>query len=108
MSGRLPADLIVAAMRRRVEGAGGMATILARGDAQAGGILVVAVDRGGPPRIWERGVGPDGRTMLIESTPKDEPEEYCRRRRARDPDLWVVELDVAAAERFAAETMLDD
>jgi hypothetical protein len=31
--------------------------------------------------------------------------DYWRRRRARDPDLWVIELDIAQAERFAAETM---
>jgi len=30
------------------------------------------------------------------------------RRRRNDPDLWVVELDIAQAERFAAETMLGD
>ena len=30
----------------------------------------------------------------------------ARRRRARDPDLWVIELDIAGAERFAAETIL--
>ncbi|PHK02659.1 hypothetical protein VF08_18145 [Nostoc linckia z8] len=26
------------------------------------------------------------------------------RRRAQDPDLWLIELDIADAERFAAET----
>ena len=25
------------------------------------------------------------------------------RRRRSDPDLWIVELDIASAERFAAE-----
>jgi hypothetical protein len=33
---------------------------------------------------------------------------YWRRRRERDPDLWVIELDIAEAERFAAETILAD
>jgi hypothetical protein len=32
--------------------------------------------------------------------------DYCRRRRARDPDLWVIELDSPEAERFTAETIL--
>ena len=31
--------------------------------------------------------------------------DYRRRRRSRDPDLWVIELDIAGAERFAAETL---
>jgi len=32
--------------------------------------------------------------------------DYWRRRRASDSDLWVVELDIADAERFAAETIV--
>jgi hypothetical protein len=32
--------------------------------------------------------------------------DYWQRRRSRDPDLWVLELDIAAAERFAAETII--
>ena len=48
----------------------------------------------------------DGKTALIESTPANDILSYWRRRRARDPDLWVLELDGAAAERFTAETIL--
>lgn len=108
MSDRLPTSLLVGALRRRVGEAGGMATILARGDEQAGAILVVGLDRGTNARIWERGIGPDGRVALIESTPASDPDGYWQRRRARDPDLWVIELDVPVAERFAAETLADD
>lgn len=108
MSARLPTGLLVGALRRRVGAAGGMATILARGDDDAGGVLVVGVDRGSNPRIWERGLGPDGRVVLIDSTPADDPDAYWQRRRARDPDLWVIELDIPESERFAAETLLDD
>ncbi|MFX7883132.1 DUF1491 family protein, partial [Acinetobacter baumannii] len=34
--------------------------------------------------------------------------DYWQRRRRIDPDLWVIELDIASAERFAAETLLVD
>lgn len=108
MSGRLPSGVLVGALRRRVAQAGGFATILARGDEQAGGVLVVATDRGGAERLYERGLGSDGRTVLIDSTPAEDPTGYWRRRRSRDPDLWVIELDIPSAERFAAETLLDD
>ena len=50
-------------------------------------------------------------TALISVGPAGESREitdYWQRRRRTDPDLWVVELDIAEAERFAAETILGD
>ncbi|KHA64977.1 MULTISPECIES: DUF1491 family protein [unclassified Sphingomonas] len=108
MSGRLPSGVLVSALLRRVNDAGGFGAVLAKGDAQSGAILVVAIDRGALPRLLERGIGADGRTALIDSTPSEDLDGYWRRRRSRDPDLWVIEVDVAAAERFAAETILAD
>ena len=108
MSGRLPSGILVSALLRRVNDAGGFGAVMAKGDAQGGAILVIAVDKGALPRLLERGIGPDGKTALIDSTPTEDLDGYWRRRRARDPDLWVIEVDIAAAERFAAETILDD
>jgi len=85
--------------------------VLAKGDATAGAILIVAQHRGENPRVLERGIGPDGRTALIPSGPAGESQavaDYWIRRRANDPDLWVVEVDIAGAERFVAETILAD
>ena len=108
--GRLPSGVLVGAMLRRVNDAGGIGTMLARGDAQAGAILVITLERGVNPRAWERGIGPSGAVELISVGPQasdntGEIYDYWQRRRARDPDLWVIELDIAQAERFAAETM---
>jgi hypothetical protein len=113
MSARLPSGLVVSALLRRVNDAGGIGMVLGKGDAQAGGILVLVSQRGTGQRYLERGIGPDGTTALIETGPGDaveqrESADYWRRRRARDPDLWVIELDIADAERFAAETILGD
>lgn len=105
MTERLPSQVLVSAMLRRVNDAGGFGTVLAKGDPQAGAILVVAREPAGAIRLLERGIQPDGRAGLIDSTPSDEPESYWRRRRSRDPDLWVIELDIADSERFAAETI---
>ena len=30
-------------------------------------------------------------------------QRFLERRRKYDPDLWILELDIASAERFAAE-----
>ena len=110
MSGRLPSGLLVGAMLRRVNDAGGIGTLLARGDEQAGAILIITLEKGANPRAWERGIGSSGATELLRVGPQVYDNEaeilaYWRRRRSRDPDLWVLELDIAQAERFAAETM---
>lgn len=107
---RLASGLLVNALVRRVNAAGGSAMVLARGEAEAGAILVLAVERGGDPRFFERGIGFDGTPALVRSGPAEMADEsaisdYWRRRRSRDPDLWVIELDIAGAERFAAETL---
>lgn len=106
MTARLPSGLTASALLRRVNDAGGFGAVLARGDAEAGGILVLVSEAGGPERLLERGLGPDGNPALIDSTPREDVDGYWRRRRQRDPDLWVLALDIAAAERFVAETML--
>ncbi|MFL9840210.1 DUF1491 family protein [Sphingomonas sp. ST-64] len=110
MIARLASGLIVNALVRRVNAEGGSAMVLARGDAEAGAILILALERGGNPRFFERGIGPEGVPALVRSGPLDpgdpgEVSDYWQRRRARDPDLWVLELDIADAERFAAETI---
>ncbi|WP_425229051.1 DUF1491 family protein [Sphingomonas sp.] len=107
MTDRLPTRLLVSAMLRRANDAGGFGAVLARGDAQAGAVLVVAVEAG-VSRLLERGIGPDGRVTLIDSTPAEDLAAYWQRRRQRDPDLWVVELDIADAERLAAEALAAD
>ncbi len=111
MSARVASGVLVNALVRRVGQAGGFATILAKGDATAGAMLIVAQDRGENARTWERGIGPKGDVELIAVGPEGDAQavtDYWMKRRRNDPDLWVVELDVAQAERFAAETILND
>jgi hypothetical protein len=109
---RLTAEFLAKALIRRVHDAGGSAAVLARGDRMGGTILVLALDRGQSPAFWERGLGPDGTTMLIRTGPLDAESQaitdYWERRRRNDPDLWVIELDIPSAERFAAETIAVD
>jgi hypothetical protein len=106
----LQSGVLASALIRRVNDAGGFAVVRAKGDAESGQILLLLAARDGATRVLERGIGPSGASELMDTTPADsDPESleaYWRRRRARDPDLWVLELDIPDAERFAAETLL--
>ena len=105
MSARLPAALEVAALIRQVQTAGGFAAVLAKGEPDSGAILLVLAGPGRAPAACERMPRPDGE-RIWRITRNQDPENaqdfvnYLERRRAQDGDLWIVELDIAAAERF--------
>lgn len=113
MNGALPTGLLVSALLKRVNDAGGMGMVRARGDPDTGAILLILDEGGAAPRLVERALDPSGKAALVATGPSDAAdatarESYWRRRRAQDPDLWVIELDIASAQRFAAETILGD
>jgi hypothetical protein len=102
---RLPAHLEVGALIRQVQGAGGFATVLAKGERDAGTILVVMVENGAQPRAYERMPQRDGTrqwTVCFQQDIDNKPtiDEYVARRSSQDPDLWVLELDIVHGERF--------
>jgi hypothetical protein len=107
VSARLPTHLLVAALLRRVNDAGGIAVVRARGDADTGAILIL-LER--DERLVERAIDLNGCDVLIPCGPAsgsdESPDDYWQRRRQRDPDLWVVALDIPDGQRFAAETIL--
>lgn len=112
MKARLTSALLVSALMRRVGNEGGNAVVVAKGDATAGSILLICLDKGVRTAFRERLLGVDGGYDWAEVGPAsdaeyEEVEAWLSRRRARDPDLWIVELDVPNAERFAAETSGD-
>lgn len=102
---RLPAHLEVAGMIRRVQGAGGFATVTAKGERDAGTIMVVTTCNGRDYRAWERMPQADG-TRTWECVRADENgygeafSAYIDRRKSQDSDLWIVELDIADAAQF--------
>ncbi|MCJ2179903.1 DUF1491 family protein [Novosphingobium album (ex Hu et al. 2023)] len=105
MDARLPAHLEVAAMIRAVEVAGGFAMIVNKGERDAGTIMVVTTEKGENSQAYERMPQIDG-TRQWQCVKKQDTEnkyefsDYLSRRRDQDPDLWIVELDIAQGERF--------
>ena len=111
MTPRLTSAMLVSAMIRRVQQAGGAAAVIAKGDATAGAIVLTCLERGVATGSYERVLQSDGRYAWAPAGPPNQSltdsDEWLSRRRMRDPDLWIVELDIADAERFAAETSGD-
>src|SRR3546814_1047554 len=105
---RLQSRFLVDLLIRRAEAAGGFAAILASGDADAGAILVQCSDRGASGPLLERRFALTG-GYLWEAVGPDESADaatraaYVERRRIADPDLWIVELDIANAPQLVAE-----
>ena len=105
MDERLPAHLEVSGLIRAVEAAGGFATVLAKGERDAGTLLIICCENDTKVRLYERMPQLDGirKWALSKSQDTENPRdftEYCQRRRRQDGDLWVVELDIANGERF--------
>jgi hypothetical protein len=105
MSPRLTSAMLVSALVRRVNDEGGAATVLSKGDVTAGAILLILMERGIVQSVRERVLGGDGLYAWTAVGPAEQSDRdaYLRRRRERDSDLWLVELDIANAERFTAE-----
>ncbi|ASR51102.1 DUF1491 family protein [Blastomonas fulva] len=107
---RLAAHIRIEALKRLTQAAGGFATLLSRGDPVAGAILIVRTVRGGDNGVLEGISALDSGIAWQEIWSEDEDTiaakgtltEYLARRRSRDPDIWVIELDVANRAQFDA------
>ncbi|WP_239026076.1 DUF1491 family protein [Sphingomonas paeninsulae] len=105
--------MLVSSLIRLVAQAGGNAVVLSKGDPDAGAILLFCTERGVFTSIQERILNMEGRYcwQSVGPTATDsltEVDAYLSRRRTRDSDMWLIELDIANAERFAAETIAID
>lgn len=106
MTARLTSAILAGAIIRRVNAEGGHAAVIAKGDQRAGAIILVCADRGNITSLRERIWAGDG--YAWQSVGPDAPgdrDAWLHRRRLQDPDLWIVELDIPNAERFAAESI---
>ncbi len=109
MTDRLPAKLEASSLLRRAEVEGGFGTIIARGDPDRGALILLIAQRGTHFGCLERGLGASGAYawQMVGPGPGAsdiEVRDWSQKRRSNDPDLWLIELDVALPERFIAET----
>lgn len=109
MEARLPAHIEIAGLIRLVQAEGGFATVVKKGEREAGTILIILTKNGDNSRAYERMPQLDGTRQWhcskVQSTVnKQEFEDYLSRRSKQDDDLWIVELDIANGERFIGLT----
>ena len=104
---RLSSDLWVYALVRRVQLAGSFATIVRKGDARGGAVLVKTFDRRtGAAGLWAEAVGPEGEPVWMRPVEREDEagiDAYIDRAARIDPDIWVVEIEDADGRRFLAD-----
>lgn len=105
---RLASATLANGLVRLAQQSGGFATVLARGDSVSGAVLLQILEKGRFSVTLERMPSHAGASRWMPVGPQDSEkkenfEAYFERRRSRDPDLWIIELDVPDVERFVAE-----
>jgi GMP synthase (glutamine-hydrolysing) len=93
---RLRTDFWIQSCVRRADGEGIAMAILHRGDPVAGSILVRVDQRDQGCTVWAQTRTPEGEAAWFRGTgpvAAEAADAYIARHRARDPDLWVIEID---------------
>ena len=107
MSPRLKSEFWVTALLRRAQSQGGFATVIRKGDPDAGIVLIV-FRSGQGLKLYapERNFG--GERVWWPADMKDQAmlDTRINRRVDEDPDIWVVEIESdAAPEALIGETV---
>ena len=103
MEARLKSGIWVKALIRRCDLAAIAVAVAARGDADAGAILLKFNGRDAGCFVLAQARGRDGELLWMRATgpapvAEADADTYIERQRRRDPDLWVVEIDSGSAE----------
>ena len=108
MEARLKSALQVQALIRRCDLATIGVAVTARGDPDAGAILVKLCGLNAGATVLAQARRADGTLGWLRATgeapvAESDANAYIARQRQRDPDLWVIEI-----ETLAPDTVLDD
>ena len=102
----LNSDLWVGALIRRAQIEGANATVVRKGDARAGTVIVKAYNTSDrTAQVFTEAFGQDGDRLWIQPVTGTESDidAYIERQRGYDPDLWVVEIEDRQGRHFITE-----
>ncbi|MFC5342691.1 DUF1491 family protein [Brevundimonas staleyi] len=102
----LNSDLWVGALIRRAQIEGAHATVVRKGDARAGTVIVKAYNTSDrTAQVFTEAFGQDGDRLWIQPVTGTETDidAYIERQLGYDPDLWVVEVEDRQGRNFITE-----
>ncbi len=104
---RLATSVWVAALLRRTHARGAFGTIVRKGDAESGAVILLQRARDGGTTAWAR-VAQGGASIwatAAQSPPHNTAsvDDYLARQECYDPDLWIVELVIDEIQLLVAE-----
>lgn len=113
MEARLKSHIQIQALIRRCDLAAIGVAVTARGDPDAGTILIKLYDRDTGTTVLTQTRRADGALCWMRATgavPVDESDAdaYIARQRQYDPDLWVVEIETATPETVLDTGIIDE
>jgi len=107
MSWRIKSEIYVQALVRRVYAAHAAAYVARRGDSDAGGMLIRINRLDGCSGILTMFTDMEGnrgwRVSLAPETADADVDAFLAREIARDPDIWIVEIEDTQGRLFVEE-----
>ena len=110
---RLPSRIWIEALVRRAQLAGASAFIVQHGDDDRGDVLIKVARLDGTAAAYVPSTNLDGERVFVnlamQGVGPDEAgvDEYVRRAKERDRDLWIVEIEDREGRTFLTETVED-
>src|ERR1700733_8457597 len=109
MAREVPTGFWVSALVRRAQLGGAFATIVHRGDADRGDVLVKVTSESGKAKLYGPAFTPDGPQVFerlpagVDDPAESEVDETIGKRLKYDRDLWVVEIEDRDGRHFLTE-----
>lgn len=107
MFGSLKTSIWAPALMRRAETAGAFASVVHKGDPDAGAALIKVRQPDGTSTLYRPMREMDGTRIWLPKGPQPEQaiDDMIAARLKTDPDLWVIEIEDREGRHFLTETV---